>query len=106
MKSAVTSWQSLNGRASMRVMLGQSAAGLFGDGMAPGDRMMSLLVESLQKAQADDPDVLQKIGNVRTEDDLKKQVWFKDYSQRFDELRQILDDEAATEPTPELAPQG
>ena len=94
------------GRASMRVLLGQAAGNLFGDGMAPGDRMMSLLVESLQKAQADDPDVLQKIGNVRTEDDLKKQVWFKDYSQRFDELRQILDDEAATEPTPELAPQG
>jgi len=94
------------GRASMRVLLGQSAEGLFGDGMAPEDRMMSFLVDALKKAQAADPDVLQKIGNVRTAEDLEKQDWFKDQTRQFKELRRTLDGEATDEPKPEAAPEG
>lgn len=81
------------GRASMRVLLGQAAsAELFGDGMSSKDQMMYFLVEVLQKAQADDPGVLDKIGAVRTADDLKKQDWFKDHIQRFDEIVQSMND--------------
>ena len=88
------------GRAAMRVMLGQRADSLFGDGMAPGDRMMSFLVDALKKAQATDPDVLQKIGNIRTADDLEKQDWFKDSAKQFENLRKIIDSAPAAD-TPE-----
>ena len=94
------------GRASMRVLLGQSAEGLFGDGMAPENRMMSFLVDALRKAQATDPDVLKKIGNVRTKEDLEKQGWFKNYAQQFDELSQILDGEATNDAKSGAAAEG
>lgn len=91
------------GRAAMRVMLGQRATDLFGDGKAPEDRMMSFLVDALKKAQATDPDVLKKIGDIRTAEDLEKQDWFKDDAQQFEAIRQILDGEAPDEANPGVA---
>jgi hypothetical protein len=84
------------GRASMRVLLGpEASAGLFTD---PKDAMLSLLVDALQKALAKDPDVLKKIGNVRTADDLEKQDWFKDNVQQLNAIIHGSDDKTAAPP--------
>jgi len=94
------------GRAAMRVQLGKSAsAQLFGDDKtSPDNRMMALLADALQTAQEKDPDVLSKIGNIHTADDLSKQDWFKDHVQELNAILRGMaggdDADAQSEPAP------
>jgi hypothetical protein len=85
------------GRAAMRVLLGPSASvNLFGDSKSA---MLSLLVDALQKAQADDPHVLDKLGNIRTAQDLEKQDWFKGHVQQLQAILQGMADTTGADST-------